>query len=151
MNEQTLGNQSSLIPCLRYRDAHQAMDWLGRVFGFRPDLVVTDDENHVVHAQLHHAGGMIMIGTHGKHGGEYDHLVAHPDEVGGRVTQSVYVVVADPDHIYSQAKAAGASIEIEIRDEEYGGRGFTCRDLEGHLWTIGSYDPWDSVNGGDEP
>ena len=25
---------------------------------------------------------------------------------------------------------------------DYGGRGYACRDLEGHLWWFGSYDPW---------
>ena len=40
------------------------------------------------------------------------------------------------------AKAGGASIAMEIRDEDYGGRGFSCYDLEGHLWSFGSYDPW---------
>ena len=24
----------------------------------------------------------------------------------------------------------------------YGGLGHTCRDIEGHIWTFGSYDPW---------
>jgi uncharacterized glyoxalase superfamily protein PhnB len=28
------------------------------------------------------------------------------------------------------------------RVQRYAGRGFTCRDLEGHVWTFGSYDPW---------
>ena len=32
-----------------------------------------------------------------------------------------------------------------VRDEEYGGRSFSCRDPEGHLWTIGTYDPWESA------
>ncbi|HEX7441145.1 MAG TPA: hypothetical protein VF319_13720 [Caldimonas sp.] len=27
-------------------------------------------------------------------------------------------------------------------DEDYGGRGFSCFDLEGHLWAVGTYDPW---------
>jgi uncharacterized glyoxalase superfamily protein PhnB len=31
---------------------------------------------------------------------------------------------------------------LDIRDMDYGGRAFTCRDLEGHLWSIGTYDPW---------
>ena len=31
---------------------------------------------------------------------------------------------------------------IEIKDEDYGGRGFSCYDLEGHLWNFGTYDPW---------
>jgi uncharacterized glyoxalase superfamily protein PhnB len=30
---------------------------------------------------------------------------------------------------------------LEIKNEDYGGRGFSCRDLEGHLWNFGTYDP----------
>ena len=26
---------------------------------------------------------------------------------------------------------------------EYGGEFFACRDPEGHIWNIGSYDPWE--------
>jgi uncharacterized glyoxalase superfamily protein PhnB len=29
---------------------------------------------------------------------------------------------------------------MEIKDGDYGGRGFSCRDLEGHLWNSGTYD-----------
>ena len=28
------------------------------------------------------------------------------------------------------------------RGNDYGGRGFTCRDLRGHIWNVGTYDPW---------
>ena len=35
-----------------------------------------------------------------------------------------------------------AKIAIEIKDEDYGGRDFSCYDLEGHLWSFGTYDPW---------
>ena len=38
--------------------------------------------------------------------------------------------------------AAGAEIVIEIKDEDYGGRDYSCRDPEGHVWNFGSYDPW---------
>ena len=41
--------------------------------------------------------------------------------------------------------AAGAEIVIEIRDEDYGGRHYSCRDPEGHVWNFGSYDPWASA------
>jgi uncharacterized glyoxalase superfamily protein PhnB len=30
----------------------------------------------------------------------------------------------------------------DIKDQDYGERGFSCRDPEGHLWNIGTYDPW---------
>jgi uncharacterized glyoxalase superfamily protein PhnB len=33
---------------------------------------------------------------------------------------------------------------MDIKDEDYGGRGYSCRDLEGHLWNFGTYDPWAS-------
>jgi uncharacterized glyoxalase superfamily protein PhnB len=69
-------------------------------------------------------------------------LIKQPDEIGGAETQSPYLVVADPDALYARAKAAGARIIVEIKDEDYGGRGFSCYDLEGHLWNFGSYDPW---------
>jgi uncharacterized glyoxalase superfamily protein PhnB len=51
------------------------------------------------------------------------------------------IVVSDADEVYRRAKAAGAEIVIEIKDKDYGGRGFSCRDPEGHLWNIGTYDP----------
>jgi uncharacterized glyoxalase superfamily protein PhnB len=31
---------------------------------------------------------------------------------------------------------------MEIKDEDYGGRDYSCRDPEGHVWNFGSYDPW---------
>lgn len=60
----------------------------------------------------------------------------------GRTTQSAYLIVPDADVAYQRAKAAGAEIVLEIRDEDHSGRGFSCRDPEGHLWNFGSYDPW---------
>jgi uncharacterized glyoxalase superfamily protein PhnB len=52
------------------------------------------------------------------------------------------VIVADPDAHYAHARAAGAEIVQDIADQDYGGRGYLCRDPEGHLWWFGSYDPW---------
>jgi uncharacterized glyoxalase superfamily protein PhnB len=129
----------NLIPCLRYRDAPAAIDWLCRHFGFERHLVVADEQGGITHAQLSCGNGMLMLGS--LRAGEYGRLMRQPDEAGGS-TQSLYLVVTDVDGLYAQARAAGAEILIEIRDEEYGGRGFTCRDLEGHLWSFGSYDPW---------
>jgi uncharacterized glyoxalase superfamily protein PhnB len=37
---------------------------------------------------------------------------------------------------------ARAKIVMNIKDEDYGGRGVSCCDLEGHLWNFGTYDPW---------
>ena len=131
---------SALIPCLRYRDAPAAIEWLCSTFGFQRHLVAPGPDNTIAHAQLSLGKGMIMLGS--VVDSEYGQLIRQPDEIGGFETQSVYVIVADADAVYASAKAAGATIVIEIKDEDYGGRGFSCRDPEGRLWNIGTYDPW---------
>ena len=137
----------SIIPALRYRDGHRAIDWLCTAFGFERHLVVpADEDGGIAHAQLVRGDVMIMLGS--SHEGEYGKVVKSPAEIDGFNTQSPYIVVDDPDALYESAVAAGAEIVIELKDEEYGGRGFTCRDLEGHLWSFGSYDPWASPASG---
>ena len=133
---------ATVIPCLRYRNAPAAIDWLCRTFGFDPHLVVPNPDGTVAHAQLRFGNGMIMLGSVQAKETEFGRLTAQPDEIGGRETQSAYVVVSDADEMYRRAKAAGVEIVVEIRDESYGGRVFSCRDLEGRLWSFGTYDPW---------
>ncbi|NQD91331.1 glyoxalase [Pseudomonas sp. CrR25] len=131
--------RSNLIPCLRYRDAPAAIDWLCRCFGFERHLVVADERGGIAHAQLCRGNAMLMLGS--VVDSEYGRLMCQPEEAGG-CTQSLYLVVPDADALYVAAKAAGVEIVIAIKDEDYGGRDFTCRDPEGHLWTFGTYDPW---------
>ena len=38
--------------------------------------------------------------------------------------------------------AAGAKIVYPVTDKDYGGRGCSWRDPEGHLWNFDTYDPW---------
>jgi len=35
---------------------------------------------------------------------------------------------------------------VDIEDRDYGGRGFSCRDLEDHLWNFATYDPWKHID-----
>jgi len=133
--------RSSVIPCLRYRDAPAAIAWLCDVFGFEKQAVYANPDGSVVHAQLTFGNGMIMIGSAGTES-EWGRHIRQPDEIDGAETQAAYVIVADADVIYQRAKEAGAEIVIDIKFEDYGGRGFSCRDCEGHLWSFGTYDPW---------
>ena len=131
---------TSVIPVLRYRNAPAAIDWLCSSFGFERQLVVPGDDGTIAHAQLRFGNGMIMLGS--VTDTEFGRLMKQPDEVGGCETQTTYVIVADADVVYARAKGAGAQILLDIKDEDYGGRGFTCRDPEGHIWNFGTYDPW---------
>ena len=133
----------NIIPGMRYHDAPAAIDWLCRAFGFEKHLVVPGEEEGVIaHAQLRYGNGMIMLGTAGKHGGDFDQLMTTPREIEDRETQSAYVVVEDADAHCERAVAAGAEVVLPLEDKDYGGRGYSCRDLEGHLWSFGSYDPF---------
>ncbi|MDH4609806.1 VOC family protein [Pseudomonas sp. BN102] len=131
---------STAIPCLRYRDAPAAIAWLCRTFGFVEHLVVAEQDDSIAHAQLNLGGGMVMLGS--VRDNEYGRQLQQPDEAGGLGSQGIYLVVADVDAVHARALAAGATIVLPLKDEDYGGRGFSCRDPEGHLWSIGSYDPW---------
>ncbi|CAL60299.1 Conserved hypothetical protein, putative glyoxalase/bleomycin resistance protein/dioxygenase [Herminiimonas arsenicoxydans] len=137
----TENTQSRIIPCLRYRDAPAAIAWLCDTFGFEKQAVYANPDGSIAHAQLTSGKGMIMIGSVSPES-EWGKLIRQPDEIGGVETQSSYLIVDDADAVYARAKAAGAKIVIEIKFEDYGGRGFSCLDLEGRLWSIGTYDPW---------
>ena len=132
---------ATIIPSLRYRDALAAIDWLCRAFGFEKHTVHADGNGIVQHAQLAFGNGMIMLGSVAN-GSAWGDRIAQPDEIGGRETQCPCVIVSDCDAHYARAKAAGAVIIDELEHKEYGGAGYSCRDLEGHLWWFGSYDPW---------
>jgi uncharacterized glyoxalase superfamily protein PhnB len=132
--------KSSVICGLRYRDAAAAIEWLCSVLGFTRHAVYAGANGMVEHAELTLGGGMIMLGSIRET--EFGKYIKQPDEVGGVETRTEYLVVADADIVFQRVKAAGWEILLAIRDQSYGGRGFTCRDPEGHIWSVGTYDPW---------
>lgn len=142
MSSNVASGKASVIPCLRYRDAARAIEWLCRNLGFEKHLVVPGDNGRIMHAQLALGAGMVMLGSADDTQSAYGRLIRQPEQVDGLETQSPYVVVRDADAVYRSVKEDGGQIVIDIKDEEYGGRGFSFRDPEGHLWNVGTYDPW---------
>jgi uncharacterized glyoxalase superfamily protein PhnB len=127
------------MPALRYRNAGAAIDWLCKAFGFEKKMAVPTEDGRIAHAELVLGNGMIMLGDAKA---EYGSLVRPPGPPQRVNRQGIYVVVADADAHYARAKAAGAEILFELKTQDYGGRDYTCRDLEGHIWSFGAYDPW---------
>jgi uncharacterized glyoxalase superfamily protein PhnB len=134
-----ISGPTRVIPTLRYHDAAKAIDWLCSAFGFQKHLVVPGPDGTIAHAELTFGNGMIMVGS--ARNDDFGRLVRPPAAVGGLCTQSVYVVVPDADTHHARAVAAGAQVVYPLKSEDYGGRGYGCVDLEGHLWSFGSYDP----------
>ncbi|MEC9359169.1 MAG: VOC family protein [Pseudomonadota bacterium] len=135
--------RSTVIPSLRYRDAPAAIDWLCAALGFTRQLVVPDENGGVTHAQLRLGGGMIMLGS--ARDDEWGRRMALPAEIGGRETQCCCLVVQDVETHCIRAQSAGADIVQPLHAPDYGGQAYACRDPEGHVWWIGSYDPWAEV------
>lgn len=129
-----------IIPTLRYLDGQAAIQWLCNAFGFEKQLVVLDDTKSVAHAQLIYGNSMVMLGA--AKNNAFNKLVKSPLESGCLGSQSVYITVDDVDAHYAKAIAAGAIVVLDIHNEDYGGRAYSCRDPEGHVWNFGSYNPW---------
>jgi uncharacterized glyoxalase superfamily protein PhnB len=132
MSGQAKNAQSTVIPCLRYRNAPAVIEWLCQRSGLKNILSYSEGET-IAHAELSFGNGMVMLGSVKE--SEFDRFMKQPDEIGGAETQSAYIIVSDADALYARARATGAKIVLDIKDEDYGGRGFSCRDLEGHLST----------------
>ena len=136
--------KSTVIPGLRYRNAMMMIDWLCETLGFEKKAVYIGPGDVVLHAQLTFGNGMIMISSV-DNATDAATLIRQPDELGGAETQAPCLIVSDCDAIYTKAKAAGAKIVTELETKDYGGKAFSCTDPEGHLWHIGTYDPWEAA------
>ncbi len=114
-----------IIPTVRYTDAAAAMDFLERAFGLerRPGGTLE-------HSELTLGRGMVMVGTR-KAGDRF--------ETGRAV---LYAIVDDPDALHDRAKAAGATIVMDLVDQPYGSRDFAAEDPEGTVWSFGTYHPF---------
>lgn len=120
------------------------IEWLVQTFGFEKQAVYADQKGVVMHAQLSFGNGMVMVGSV-NNGTPSSRLLKQPDEIGGAETQTPYLVVSEIDGVYARAKAAGAKMLMDLEEKDYGGKSFTCSDPEGHVWHVGTFDPWEST------
>lgn len=121
----------SFIPSLVYKDNRAALDWLRDAFGFDPSEVLTDAEGNVVHAEVTHGDGVVMIGN------EWADWTRSPASLGGKNTQRVHVrIERGIDEHCARARQAGAKIVKEPEDQFYGERTYIAADLDGHCWTF---------------
>ena len=135
------GGGGVAVPILRYQDAPAAIKWLCAAFGFQEHLVVADEKNPEIihHAQLVYGTGMVMLSSAGISDAgisDFDNFLDKNQK------QNIYMIVPSADDHYAQAKKAGVEILLDIVDQDYGGRGYTCRDVEGNIWSFGDYNPW---------
>src|SRR6185437_9271863 len=114
-----------LLAHLVYENVAEAGAWLARVFGFEEHFRYGDPSDPQG-MQMHLGDAWIMLRT-AREGS------ASPKRIG-QWTQSLTVFVEDVDGHYAQAKAAGAQIDEELHETEYGERQYGAIDLGGHHW-----------------
>ena len=135
----------AIIPCLRYKDAPAAINFLCDAFGFTRHAVYADDQDPSIihHAQLALGGNLVMLGSAGNGSDSAErYRWKTPDQAGG-ITMCAYVVIDDLDGHAAHARAAGAQLITEPHDNQgYPGRGYDAWDSEGNVWSFGDYDPW---------
>ncbi len=125
----------SLFSTLRYRDPRAAIDWLKAALGLEAHFVA-EDGGEIVHAQLRFGDTLLFLGPdHAE-----DRYGMHSPLALNGTNQCVCMAVDEGvDALCRQARSAGAVIITEPYDTLYGSREFSCRDLEGHIWTVGTY------------
>ncbi len=122
----------NLISAVCYQDPKAALRWLETVFGFELFMLIEDGEGNLIHSEMRFGDAAVMIGN------EWSDDHKSPKSIGGKNTQTVHIqITTDIDAHCERARAAGAEILMEPETQFYGDRTYRCRDLEGHIWTIG--------------
>jgi uncharacterized glyoxalase superfamily protein PhnB len=125
----------TIFPILRYNDARLAIQSLCAMFGFIELFSVPESGQNVRHAQLKLGTNVIMLGSV-----RPDEGMASPQTLAA-ATQALYVYVEGLDAHYERARRAGAQIVSPPGDTDFGSREYHARDVEGHLWTFGTFLP----------
>jgi uncharacterized glyoxalase superfamily protein PhnB len=127
----TAPRRPAFIPSIIYKDNRAALQWLQKAFGFEVSEVLTDASDNIVHAEMSHDDGIVMIGN------EFTDWAKSPESVGHKNTQRVHVrLTKGIDEHCAQARQAGATIALEPTDQFYGDRTYVAVDPEGHHWTF---------------
>ena len=125
----------TIFPILRYNDARAAIQSLCVMFGFLEVFSVPESGPSVRQAHLKLGTNVVMLGSVRPGEG-----MASPQALGA-ATQALYVYVEDLDAHYERARLAGAQIVSLPEDTDFGSREYHVRDVEGHLWTFGTFLP----------
>lgn len=117
---------STLVPYLTFRNGQRSVRFLVEGLGFEPVAVQDGDDGTVAHAELRKGEAVVM-------GGSGD---ARPAAAPG-----LYLVTQDVQGDFERAVAAGAEVVYGPEETEWGTQRARLRDLDGHEWSIGSYQP----------
>jgi uncharacterized glyoxalase superfamily protein PhnB len=125
----------NIFSAVRYADAPSVISFLVEAFGFARHEVHAAPDGTIAHAELRLGTGLLMLGS-----------ATPPDPANpwSAVAAGIYAALATPadvDAHHARAVRAGADVVRPLETTSYGSREYSARDLEGHLWSFGTYNP----------
>ena len=127
----------AVVSCVFYKDPIAALKWLEKAFGFETNVVLTDAQGRVGHAEMGYLGSLIEVG------GEWEGpqlggaKMRSPASLGGAGTQFLRITLPDGLDAHAEtARAAGARIVQAPEEQFYGARTYRAMDPEGHIWNF---------------
>jgi PhnB protein len=130
MSSEPIRNQpvtTRISPWLSVADATQAVDYYKTAFGAVEVERIEDEPGSVVVAQLSIGGATFWV---------QQDADSSPVALGGRSPVRMILTVDDPDAVFAQAVAVGAT-EVAPIAEGHGWRVGRVADPSGHHWEIG--------------
>jgi uncharacterized glyoxalase superfamily protein PhnB len=132
-----------IVPFLGYEDAAEAIEWLGRAFGFEENESARYEHGGVIaHAELDLGGATIFLSTPEAY--VNPRRLRETSDLARRAYDNPWVIdghfveVDDVDAHFERARAAGATILREPEEPPgIGQRIYSAEDLEGHRWMFG--------------
>jgi PhnB protein len=118
---------AGIAPWLSVADATQAVDYYKTAFSAVEVERLEDEAGSVAVAQLSISGATFWV---------QQDADSSPQATDGRVPVRMILTVDDPDTLFAQAVAAGATVVAPIT-EENGWRVGRVADPSGHHWEIG--------------
>lgn len=117
---------TNLVPYLTFRHGEESVRFLGDGLGFERIAVQLADDGSVAHAELRRGDAIVMGGS---------------GDVQVGAAPGLYLVEDDVDAAFECAVAAGAEVVFGPEETEWGSKRARVRDLDGHEWSFGSYEP----------
>lgn len=128
-----------IFPVLGYADTREAIEWLKHAFGLTERLIVEDGAGNIAHAEIGIGHSIVMPSGRDE---------ADTSNPWSSIDFGLYVCVEDVGSHFERSRAVGAQIVRELGDTDYGASEYSVRDLEGNLWSFGTYRPEGSRPGG---
>lgn len=115
----------NVIPYLIVKGAANAIDFYTKAFGAKETFRM-EDGGRIGHAEMMFGDSKIMLAD------EHPELGYLAPQMRSPVT--LVITTKDCDAMFNQAVAAGAKVEREPKDQEYGERNAGVIDPFGHTW-----------------